>query len=191
MFTIRSNFIGDFKTGDNINYNLGILRVLYRHYGEAFPDEQNYLRKPITVLLVSIIEAMLADFYARVKSFTLEGVAGVEGAVIEDIRGKKLDTFGHFSANARKHKIFGDDVSVYEKLEALRKLRNRIHVQEHGGLFERDEAKAFSPSRMRHAESMLEYIGKHLSEKHARSKAKHDWVKDFECPWAEHRGSRE
>jgi hypothetical protein len=52
MFSIQSTFIGDFKLGDNIAYNLDVLEVLYERFEAADADEKRLLCKPITVLLV-------------------------------------------------------------------------------------------------------------------------------------------
>jgi hypothetical protein len=35
MFTVSSNFIGNFKLGDNINHNLEILQLLYRQFDQS------------------------------------------------------------------------------------------------------------------------------------------------------------
>jgi hypothetical protein len=82
VVTIKSNFIGNFKVGDNICFNLKILKTLYdcRLAGNA--EQRSHLRKPIIVLNVSIIEAVLYDFHDRVKTFTREGVANLSATVI-------------------------------------------------------------------------------------------------------------
>ena len=74
MFRIRSNFIGNFKTGDNVNYGLRVLSLLYKHFSSSTEYEQMLLCKPIILLLVSIIEAVLHDFHVRMRDYTIEGV---------------------------------------------------------------------------------------------------------------------
>ena len=93
MFTVSSNFIGNFKTGDNIAYNLRLLRLLYAQYSAGTEDEKALLRKPIIITLVSITEAMLHDLHMRVQSFTIEGVRNLANSIIGYIRGKKLEEF--------------------------------------------------------------------------------------------------
>lgn len=39
MFEVDSGFIGQFKTGDNINYNLKCLRKLYESQIKEFDEE--------------------------------------------------------------------------------------------------------------------------------------------------------
>ncbi len=60
---IQSNFIGKFKTGDNINLNFFIL------------------------------EAVIWDFIWRIQHFTVEGVAGINSKTLADIKRKKITDF--------------------------------------------------------------------------------------------------
>ena len=45
MFTVPSNFIGTFKTGDNINHNLSVLRLLYEQYNASDDLNRKLLRR--------------------------------------------------------------------------------------------------------------------------------------------------
>lgn len=74
---IDSGFIGDFKLGDNICFNLGILKTLYALREAGTRQEKLHLQKPIILLNVSIIEAVLCDFHGRIQSFTKEGVSNL------------------------------------------------------------------------------------------------------------------
>src|SRR5216683_6894773 len=103
MFTVPSNFIGTFKTGDNINYNLSILRLLYDQFGSGQDLDKQLLRKPIIVTLVSITEAILYDFHRRTRDFTIEGVETLADQVVDYIRGRKLEEFEKCIVSARKH----------------------------------------------------------------------------------------
>jgi hypothetical protein len=53
-------FIWNFKHGDNILYNLEILQTLYETGVTA--KNKSRLNKPITITIISIIEAILVDF---------------------------------------------------------------------------------------------------------------------------------
>jgi hypothetical protein len=59
MVTIESKFIGDFKLGDNICYNLNVAEVLFDKFEDSDADDRRLLCKPIIVLLASILEAVL------------------------------------------------------------------------------------------------------------------------------------
>lgn len=181
MFTIRSSFIGSFKLGDNINHNLDVLALLYRHHDASTQQERRLLCKPIILLLVSIIEAVLHDFHGRIKLFTVEGVRNLPGEVIAHIRFVKIDQFGKYIVSARKHDFFDlADSEFYDRLDELRRLRNRIHIQNTKRDFEPDEINAFNSDRKWLAESVLEKTLRTMAAKFARN---HDHVRDFELPW--------
>src|SRR5689334_17407863 len=139
MVTIKSNFMGNFKLGDNICFNLAILKTLYDLRAAGTAVQKRHLQKPITVMNVSIIEAVLYDLHLRVKTFTSEGVANLQATVIEYIRGKKIDELERYIASAKKHDLFDQgDSGFYEALDDLRKIRNRVHIQNTKKHFEAD-----------------------------------------------------
>ena len=185
MFTVPSNFIGVFKTGDNINHNLRILKLLYAYFDEANDTEKELLRKPITVTLVSITEAMLHDFHTRVQRFTTEGVSNLADSVRQYIRGNRLEAFERYIASARKHDLFKAEPLLYDHLDELRRLRNRVHIQNSKRDYEPDESVAFSDERKIRAEKVLEYVCKFLSRNHARPRH-FAYVADFQFPWQPH-----
>jgi hypothetical protein len=128
MITIQSKFIGEFKTGDNIVHNLGILEVLYRLYSASSQADKRLLCKPIVLLLVSIIDAVLHDFHTRVRDFTKEGVQNLAASSIERIRRmKKKEQFEKYIDSANEYGLLEPKGSAfYTQLHELRKLRNRI-----------------------------------------------------------------
>ncbi|MDO8478391.1 MAG: hypothetical protein Q7W02_19785 [Candidatus Rokubacteria bacterium] len=187
MFTVPANFIGTFKTGDNINYNLRLLAVLYRHYEEANAEEQSLLCKPIILILVSIIEAILHDFHMRIRVFTIEGVKTLADSVIAYIQGKDPDELETYIASARKHNLFEmANLRFYDILTELRKLRNRIHIQNTKGLPPPDEHNAFTQAKTLLAEKALERVVKKMAEKYPRGEHVSGFVGDFVFPWLAH-----
>jgi len=70
MLKVSSCFILNFKLGDNINHNLSVLALLYDYYNREDEDGKRLLCKPIIILLVSIIEAVLHDFHSRIRILT-------------------------------------------------------------------------------------------------------------------------
>jgi hypothetical protein len=85
MFSIESTFIGNFKLGDNIVHNLNVLDLLYRVYAAEDNGGKRLLCKPIILLLVSIIEAVLYDLHDRIRFFTIEGVKNIPVSVTQYI----------------------------------------------------------------------------------------------------------
>ena len=65
MFQLSATFIASFKLGDNIHYNLAVLRTLYLHQRDANIVHKPHFEKPISLLLVSVAEALVYDFIQR------------------------------------------------------------------------------------------------------------------------------
>jgi hypothetical protein len=185
MFTVQAKFVRHFKIGDNINSNLETLRLLYE-VADANAKNAILLRKPITIILVSIAEAMLYDFIGRIQS--IEHVNTLPAATVGEVKTKKYTKLTHFIAGARKHNLLSADQDFYDQLDVLADLRNRIHIQDAKKSVERDERAAFSAKRQREAEEVVEYIAKYFAEDHPRSQTTYGYVADFEFPWAEHYG---
>ena len=184
MVTIQSRFIGDFKLGDNIAHNLEILDLLYFGYNEADAHQKRLLCKPIIILLISIIEAILHDLHMRINLFTLEGVQNISASVAQAVRLKKIDDFEKYIASAKKRDFFDEaDKGFYGELDELRRLRNRIHIQNEKNDFEPNEYTAFREARKLQAERALEKVMRTMARKYARE---HDYVKAFELPWNAH-----
>lgn len=177
--------MGSYKLGDNIVYNLGILNELYRISSE---DRRllPLFRKLKLVLIVSIIEAILYDLHFRAKHYTREGVQNIPPSVLKYIRSKSVDKFEQLIVSSRKHKIFdalGEE--FYGDLDMLRKLRNRVHIQNEKNDFESDDFRAFSSERLIVSEKALERVCRFMLLRHPRSE-RHRGVKEFKFPWPPH-----
>lgn len=186
MFRVDTNFIGIFKLGDNINYNLNILKKLYSIYNDPLETEKHFLLKPIIILNISITEAVLYDFHYRVKEFTNEGVTNLGHSVITYIRGKRIDKLKRYIESAKKHNLFDmNDVRFYDLLDYLRKLRNRTHIQDYEKDLEADDIAIFTEQNKILSEKVLEKVVKVLSAKYPRSDYHSQYVDDFIFPWEE------
>jgi hypothetical protein len=183
--TIQSEFMGDFKLGDNINHNLDILALLYKQYNDGDDKQKRLLCKPIILLVVSIVDAVLHDLHWRVKTFTKEGVANILKSSIEYIRSlKKMDKFEKYIASAKRHGLIDPPNSAfYAELDELRRLRNRIHIQNTKKDFADDEINAFTAERKVLAEKVLEKTLRTMAQKYPR---KYHHVNDFTLPWDTH-----
>jgi hypothetical protein len=187
MFTVSAGFIGDFKLGDNINHNLKVLAYLYQRQGDPADADAWLLRKPAIILIGSICEAILHDLHMRMNLYTVEGVKGIAATVLSYVRGKKIDKFETYIASAKKHSLLGaPSESIYGELERLRKLRNRVHIQNEKNHFEANDSQAFSAARQISAEKALETLIKTVSLNHPRPAHAAGHVDDFNLPWDEH-----
>jgi hypothetical protein len=182
MVAIESKFVGDFKVGDNIVHNLEVLELLYTQYAGASDRNKRLLCKPITVLLVSILDAVLYDLHYRIRTFTREGVRNVIESSAKYIRGlKKMDQFEKCIKSAEEHGLLEDKGgALYKQLDELRRLRNRIHIQNKNKDFEADEYDAFNENRKVLAEKALENTLRIMAVKYERNL---DYVKEFKLPW--------
>ena len=187
MFVIKSGFMGSFKLGDNINHSLRVLALLYNYQSNATPGQQTLLCKPIIILIASVCEAVLYDFHLRIRTYTFEGVRNIAQGVMVYVRSKKIDEFAKYIASAKKHDLFdATDTNFYESLDSLRKLRNRIHIQNPKNHFEPDDGNAFTLNRQTTAEKVLEKVLKTMATKYSRDRERYGYVADFEMPWNEH-----
>ncbi|MEA3450121.1 MAG: hypothetical protein U9Q85_04090 [Patescibacteria group bacterium] len=159
-------FIWDFKIGDNILYNLNIIFALVDDYN----NEKKLYKKPISIMAVSVVEAIMVDFIYRLYSGTNhfpvilrpkedEIKSKLKG---ETIRKKITDPEGkEHEFSVLKNFNFTPMIEVYEELELLGSnegiykfliemayFRNRVHINNYFGNFEKDEIVTFSSERV-------------------------------------------
>lgn len=182
--TVPATFIDVFKIGDNINYNLSIQKVLYKHYEDSTDGYK--LIKPIVVINASISEAVLYDFienrikYANQTERLFESISAI-------LKTKKLDNFEHFIAQAKKYDFFElGDTDFYKAMHELRKIRNRIHIQNSKWEEPHNESEVFTERSKLLSEKVLEKILNTMVDKYSRREEYHGYVNSFELPWDRH-----
>lgn len=182
----------NFKLGDNIVFNLNSLALLYKYYRSESTSNQNLLRKSIILINASCTEAVLHDFYKRIRGNTKEGVTGLAGNVVDAIRIlKRIDKFDLYITHAEKHDFFNaNHTDMYEVMHEIRQLRNRVHIQNEKNHFEPDDVNAFNEERLTQSEKVLEAVVRTMSSKYPRS-SQFNYVSDFVLPWNEHWGEGE
>lgn len=180
---IPGNFIGSFKVGDNILWNLEALNLLYSYYEKAEKDQKVLLLKPIITSIAFIIEAILSDFRGRVKGHTRERSVNIPQTLISIFQTKPNDQFNFYIEQARKHKLFNEKtIEICDRLDNLRQLRNRVHIQNKERHRPSDEKEAFNLDEKAEAEFLLIFIMKYMSENHPRPKGA--WFgEDFILPF--------
>lgn len=179
--TIRCNFIGDFKVGDNINANGESLCRL------SATNEDNIFNKLMVVQAGSIVEAALDQIIYRAKNYTSEGVPNIPASYIEKIRETKIERFNNIIQAMKTHKLLdGLDGTIYDDLHRLRKLRNRVHIQfddEPEGLGRADH-QAFSHKEVVWSLSLCSMVLKHLGERFPRPKELEVFAHNVSIPTA-------
>lgn len=138
---VPCDFVGDFKVGDNLVYNTGVLHDLVDE------NKDGIFNKMIVIQVGSILEAALAQLIYRAQNYNREGVPNIKEADRREIEGKKVDKFAVVIDVLRKYKVLDElDAGVYDDLHKLRKYRNKIHIQEKINILgvSADEYVAFS-----------------------------------------------
>lgn len=179
-------FIWDFKVGDNIKYNLDILYNLIDDYNNLGKD----YKKPISIIAVSIIEAIMVDFMYRLYSGTnhFPNILGHEENNIkeqlkgETIKSKFIGTDGkeHYYSTLKnfnfspmveiykKFKLIGSNKNVYKALTNLSYFRNRIHINNYFNNFEKNENVTFSEERTQKTIIIMIWIINYFKNNYAR-----------------------
>lgn len=183
-FSIKANFIDIFKIGDNINFNLGVLKVLYEAYESLSSGKE--LIKPIVIMNTSITEALLYDFIEnRIRKANKGEKLFIE--ILDVLLEKKLDKFEHYITQAEKYDFFNlKDTNFYNAMRSLKEKRNRIHIQNNKWIKPYNENEAFDERSKVLSEKVLEKVLDTLTSKYPRSEAYHRYVQDFELPWNKH-----
>ena len=183
-FVVESNFFWSFKTGDNVVYNLRILNYLYELYNQGGDENKKLLIKPIVIFISSVIEAILHDFHSKIQGARREGVASLTDDILNYIRGKSIDEFEKYIASSRKHNLFDRNTEkFYDRLNDLRLIRNRIHIQNTKCLKPEDEDLVFREEVKILAEKCAEIVLKVMSGKFYRPVRSGE---DLYVPWDEH-----
>jgi len=180
MQKYSSSFIGSFKTGDNIAYNLEVLSRLHKQYKKMSKEDKKYIIKPMLLTMASIIEAIMYDFRYRAKNFTREGVDSLTDEIINDMRDGKKDELDKLIAMYEKHNLFMQVPKFYEDLREIKNFRNRIHIQNTKNYKPLREIELFTTDNLKVTAFYLEYIVRFMAINHSRNK---NFVEDFKLPW--------
>ena len=177
--TVRCNFIGDFKVGDNILANGKALCRL------SATNEGNTFNKLMVVQAGSIVEAALDQIIYRAQSYTTEGVPNIPAEVLKKIRDTEIERFNNIIQSMKTHKLLdGLGATVYDDLHQLRKLRNRVHIQfddEPKGMG-RNDHDAFSDKNVVWSLALCIKVLKHLSGKFPRPETLGVFAHDVSIP---------
>jgi hypothetical protein len=180
------SFIWTFKISDNIIYNLNLIVRLVRDHNNLQGRDYN---KPILILCVSVIEAMLVDFLERLDSATrhFPSKLSVDRENIKaELNRKQCDFQSIYEGQVYKYKrlqnfgykdliefyehfhLLGKSPLNYRVLQDLGRFRNRVHIRNYFSNFERDESQVFSERRTQAAINIMVSVFKYLSENYPR-----------------------
>lgn len=177
-------FFWDFKRMDNVNYNFEIVEVLY----DAKKQNQNdrHFNKPLISILLSIIECMLYDFMNRIRGFRWDSFPNITPEMIASVRGSsQTDEMKKLIDICRAENLLqiSSGSTLYDDLEELNKLRNRIHIQNKYNYAHADESVAFSDSKLLLAQSSFKSVCEALCNVYPRWNKSPIPMSEFPEPW--------
>ena len=174
--TISANFFSDYKMGDNIKYNLSVLKALYQ-------NEDVVLVKPKIVIQVSLIEACLYDFIYRIRTQTTE-FQYLEASIREKIRGRSENKIYDLQVMIKLCKqklIMQQNDAFWDTFDELRKLRNRTHIQNRHNNWPPDEQYGFTTENLNKAETAVDDFFEWMQDEYPRPG--HIQTFDLKFPW--------
>jgi len=177
-------FFWDFKRMDNVNYNFEIVELLYAAKRETGSNRR--FNKPIIILIMAIIECSIYDFIIRINEYSQDSFPNITQTVVSFFRGKKeTDELRRLIPLIESQNLFrvpsGD--SLYTDLEHLRKVRNRVHIQNKFSTLQQDEAKVFTNAELGRAQECLEKVYDALCNVYPRWQNQPISMNDFPRPW--------
>lgn len=179
-----NQFFWDFKRMDNVNYNFEIITELY--ILKKTSTNPKLLNKSIIILIGSIIECCLYDFLVRIKQFKSDLVPAITPAQVAFIKAaKETDLLKEIIIRVENQNLLlvntGD--TLYSDLEHLRKVRNRVHIQNKFASPPRSEQHAFSSDELNRAQICLERVVDVLCNSYQRNQLRPIPMTDFPRPW--------
>ncbi len=175
-------FFWSFKRMDNVNYNFTIIEALFE--AKKINGTPSHFNKPIIILMVSIIECILYDFIQRIYQHVHETIPNLEVEAVSDTRSKKLDQLEVLIAHARKNNLLRSvNEDIYNVLDYLRKVRNRIHIHNAQQQLDDDEYKIFTGINLEMACQMLIKVCEVLCHVYPRPNREFVSMVDFPKPW--------
>jgi len=161
-------FVWDFKIGDNILYNAELLQSLIHDHNKGAVSYS----KPIAIIGVSIIEAILVDFVERLDQGTdhfpdllIDNKNLIKRRLAKEKKsspekGVRLRNFGYSEliSLCEELELLGPargKINVYSKLKSMGRFRNRVHIRNYFNNFGRDESRTFSERR---AQMIVDYV---------------------------------
>lgn len=169
---------------DNVNYNFEVLELLYKAKTENTRNPR--FNKPIIITLVSMMECMLYDFLIRIRTHSSDRIPNMGYGIIAFFRSSKdSDELKVIIPQIQQQNILRalPADTIYADLEELRKIRNRIHIQNKYSILERDESGVFNSNRLKLAEKSFERVCEVLCNVYPRGGNQPLLMSDFPRPW--------
>lgn len=179
-----SQFFWDFKRMDNVNYNFEIIELLYNAKKSANGNRR--FNKPIIILIMAIIECSLYDFIIRINRHNHDSFPNITQSIINYFRSsKETDELRIIIPQIKSQNLLraSSTDSVYDDLEHLRKVRNRVHIQNKYQALDRNEYNVFTDSELEKTQRCLIKVFSALCNVYPRWQKQPIPMSDFPMPW--------
>ncbi len=177
-------FFWSFKRMDNVNYNFEIIELLYA--AKKVNGNDPRFNKPIIILMMAIIECTLYDFIARINQHRSDSFPNMTQVVISFFRNtKETDELKVLIPQIKSHNLLRVPTldSLYSDLEHLRKVRNRVHVQNKYGTLHNDESAVFTDAEIIKVQECFVKVYDALCNVYPRWGKQPILMTDFPRPW--------
>ena len=187
------NFIWNYKVGDNIKHNIEDIIILYEYKNNSSSVRNGKIfNKYISIIYVSLIEAMLYDFVVRLSEATTEFPKDIQYEKKLNIKNYLSKQKVSYKSNNRERATllrvrnyslaqiikFLQDFELLEKanhnvyldLNKIAIFRNRIHIYNWYGNFEKDERNLYTDTRLLSVEKYFLYVLNTLESRYSRPK---------------------
>lgn len=173
-------FFWNYKRMDNSNYNFRIVEALC--YAKNNCNNNELFNKPITIIIMAIVECILFDFIKRVNEHNIERIPNLDQSVINKTRSKTLKMFKHIITHAKKYNLMLLE-NKYDEIDELRELRNRVHIQNDTCSFDKNEYKLWNDKNAQRAGRILKEICEILCNYYPRPGKEIPNIEHFPQPW--------
>lgn len=178
-------FFWDFKCMDNVNYNFEIVQILYK--AKRQNANSKLFNKPIILIVMAMIECILYDFMTRIRGFRWDSFPNITLAMVHSIRSLgETDEMKKLIDRCRIANLLQvpRGGSLYDDLEKLNKVRNRIHIQNKYNYSYRDEGLVFTDRTLKLAEKSFKNVCEILCNVYPRWDKSPLPMSEFPDPWA-------
>lgn len=178
-------FFWNFKRMDNVNYNFKIVEFLYA--SKKVNNGSNYFNKSIIILIIAIIECALYDFILRINQHSSDSLPNLPQKIVSFFRDKvrETDELKALISQIRSQNLLRVPINdtLYDDLEHLRKVRNRIHIQNKYSVLDKDEYKVFTELELKKTQECLEKVYDALCNIYPRWHNHPISMSEFPRPW--------
>ena len=177
----------DYKRRDNVDYNFKIIEVMIaNNHGTSEPQ---YYYKPIILIISSIIECLLYDFLKKIHEHRYEKVPNLDKDDIEALQNIDLpNKLTNFSDICKKYSLLGNNQEIYDRIQNIAKIRNRIHIQNQKNFRPLDESELWTKDQVKLCGDLLKNIFILMCERYPRPEQTTNHsnppLSNFPEPWA-------